>query len=184
MYCKHCGAKLDDNAKFCSSCGGKVDAPAVSEEKVEATPVVTEAPAQTYEPVAESYEPAPNDSFFDQDNNTETYTPAYATTEEAPYLSPEEEEKKNSLAKKALTFGILSIAFALYGVCLAFLGIIFGAKAKSYAAEYKRLYGTMMGRVGVGRGLGIGGLIAGIFFTVFWALYVGIIILAVIGSQM
>ena len=91
-----------------------------------------------------------------------------------------DEKLRNELASKALTFGILSIAFSLYGVFVAFLGIIFGAKAKSYAARYAEEFGEVKGRAGVGRGLGIGGLIAGIVFTVFWAMYFGIIILAAI----
>ena len=27
MYCSNCGAKLADNAKFCTECGAKIDAP-------------------------------------------------------------------------------------------------------------------------------------------------------------
>ena len=95
-----------------------------------------------------------------------------------------DEKLRDELASKALTYGILSVAFALYGVVVAFLGIIFGAKAKSYASKYAEEFGEVKGRAAVGRGLGIGGLIAGIVFTVFWVWYIlFVIMIAVLSAE-
>ncbi len=46
MFCKHCGAQNDDDAKFCSVCGGALEAPV---EQPATQPVQT-APAQPAEP--------------------------------------------------------------------------------------------------------------------------------------
>lgn len=102
---------------------------------------------------------------------------------QTPVTAPVSDEKrKDELATKALTYGILSVVFACYGVIVSFLGITFGIKAKAYAAQYKEEFGTLMGRPAVGRGLGIGGFIAGIFFTAFWALYLFFFIVIIIAG--
>ena len=53
MFCKNCGAKLDDDAQFCEKCGTVVKRPAVQqpkpvepEEKIAQQTLPTESPAE------------------------------------------------------------------------------------------------------------------------------------------
>jgi len=34
MHCKHCGNQIDNDSKFCSFCGGKVDPPKISQPQI------------------------------------------------------------------------------------------------------------------------------------------------------
>lgn len=68
--------------------------------------------------------------------------------------------QRNSSAP--LVFGILAICFCWFGVT-SFLGIIFGAMARSKARQ--TTYGGMSGKVRTGHILGTIGLIAGIVLT-------------------
>ena len=85
-------------------------------------------------------------------------------------VAVENSEQRDNLGGRILTFGILSIAFAVT-FFLSFLGIIFAAVAKSMAAAYVREYGETEGRATVGKNLAKPGLIVGIIFTVFAIIY-------------
>ena len=55
MFCKNCGHKLSDDAKFCSNCGAKVEAETEAEEEiVEPLEIVDET--QVEEEVTETKE--------------------------------------------------------------------------------------------------------------------------------
>ena len=84
--------------------------------------------------------------------------------------SPVSSERRDELGGRILTFGILSIAFALT-FFLSFLGIIFAAVAKSMAATYAREFGETEGRATVGKNLAKPGLIVGIILTVLAVIY-------------
>lgn len=73
-----------------------------------------------------------------------------------------------------LPWGILSVAFAELGI----LGIIFGAIGRSKAKNYP---GTLTGAAKVGAILSKVGLILGIVMTVFWVLYI-IILVAILSN--
>ena len=75
------------------------------------------------------------------------------------------------MAGNVLTWGILSLAFAVSG-CLALLGFIFSFTARKKAREYARLCGELEGRARVGNILGWVGFGVGLGYTAFWVLYV------------
>ena len=147
MFCSNCGNQIVEGAKFCGVCG----APAA--EVTQQTNVQDQQNTQTA-PVSE---PVYEQTFYYERPETED-----------PFVS----EEKNSAAKSALVWGILSLAFGLY---TGLLGIIFACVGFSKANKYKNLNnGILDGKAKVGRGLSIGGLCAGIvvvaLFVLFFAL--------------
>lgn len=99
---------------------------------------------------------------------------------ETPAVDPEQEKLKNEASKSALIWGILSLAFAIEGIIVSFLGIIFACTAFKKADWFQHLNsGVLEGKAKVGRGLAKAGLIVGIIMTVFWALYFLLIIVGV-----
>ena len=98
-----------------------------------------------------------------------------------PEVDPVRKELAEQAAGSALTWGILSLVFAYI---TGFLGIIFGCVGISKAKKFKELNnGVLEGKAKVGRGLSIGGLWFGVGMMIFWALYIGIIVLAAIFSE-
>lgn len=91
--------------------------------------------------------------------------------------------RKDSLAGQVLTWGILSLAFAGSG-CLALLGFIFSFTAKRKANEYLRTFGALEGRARVGHILGRVGFGVGLGMTIFWGVYVTIIVFVAMLSLM
>ena len=130
MYCKNCGAQIDDNARFCSVCGHE----------------------QVTDNVKEPIE-----------------------------LSPAIMDAKDRLANQILTWGILSIAFATT-FWLSLLGFIFSFVAKSKVRMYECNFGPVSYRSKVGRDLAKAGFIVGLIFTIFCAIYLFIILIAIIAE--
>ena len=98
-----------------------------------------------------------------------------------PEVHPVRKAMADEVAGSALTWGILSLVFAYF---TGFLGIIFGCVGISKAKKFKELNnGVLEGKAKVGRGLSIGGLWFGVGMMIFWALYIGIIVLAAIFSE-
>lgn len=148
MFCSNCGNQIVEGAKFCGVCG----APAA--EVTQQTNVQDQPNTQTA-PVSE---PVYEQTFYYERPETED-----------PFIS----EEKNSAAKSALVWGILSLALAFY---TGLLGIIFACVGFSKANKYKKLNnGVLDGKAKVGRGLSIGGLCVGIALV---ALFVLIIFVA------
>ena len=148
MFCSNCGNQIVEGAKFCGVCG----APAA--EVTQQTNVQDQPNTQTA-PVSE---PVYEQTFYYERPETED-----------PFIS----EEKNSAAKSALVWGILSLALAFY---TGLLGIIFACVGFSKANKYKNLNnGVLDGKAKVGRGLSIGGLCVGIALV---ALFVLIIFVA------
>lgn len=125
MFCKHCGAPLDSDAKFCTSCGAGVD------------------PAQS----AQGTTPPPATRWANPAGPSPT---------------------------KVMVFGIIGLALSGLGIP----GIILSIIALKQANEFIRLNGGLFGQAKVGRILGKAGLIVSIVMTVFWVLYVILVILA------
>jgi hypothetical protein len=91
------------------------------------------------------------------------------------------EQMKNSRASQALTWGILSLAFSAT-FCLSLLGFIFSFTARKKAREYAQLFGQLEGRARVGNILGWVGFGTGLGYSIFFTLYFGIIIFAMVLS--
>ena len=84
------------------------------------------------------------------------------------------------MSKSILTFGILAIAFGST-FYLSFLGIVFGAIARSKAKTYLMSY-PLVGRAKVGRILGTVGFVLGIVLTVFFTLWLIVVVFALNSS--
>ena len=89
--------------------------------------------------------------------------------------------KRDEHGGSILKFSILGLAFAA-SFFLSFLGIIFAAISKHKVATYIAEYGETQGRATVGKHLGIAAIISSIVMTVFFTLYLSIIVLAVLLS--
>ena len=90
-----------------------------------------------------------------------------------------EDPNERAQSKSCLIFGILAIAFGS-SFYLSFLGIIFGAIARSKAKTYMMSY-PLVGRAKVGRILGTVGFVLGIILTVFFTIWL-IVVIAAAGS--
>lgn len=121
--------------------------------------------------------------------NEETYCPYCgqdcSCVGSVPYAAPDE-TLRDRMAGEALTWGILSLAFAL-SACLSLLGFIFSFTARKKVGEYRRVFGELEGRSRVGHILSWVGFGVGLGYTVFWILYFTIVafvfgILAISGS--
>lgn len=80
-----------------------------------------------------------------------------------------------------LVFGILALALA---GSTGIVGIIFGILTKKKVNEYLGLGGQLTGKAKVGSILGKVGLILGIVMTVFWAIYITVIIIAAMAGAL
>lgn len=98
---------------------------------------------------------------------------AYTIGQPDPAIEQKTAEEKTSLASSVLTWGILSLAFAISG-CIGLLGFIFSFIAKNKAAKYIAAYGEPEARVSIGKGLAKAGFIVGLIMMIFWTLYFSI----------
>ena len=98
-----------------------------------------------------------------------------------PFYGEPDDQLKNDMAGKTLTWGILSVAFGVSG-CLSLLGFIFSFTARKKAREYARLFGQLEGRARVGNILGWVGFGTGLGYSIFFALYFAIILFAMVLS--
>lgn len=74
-----------------------------------------------------------------------------------------------------LTWGIVAAATCGFGIT----GIIFGKIGKNRARAYVDAHGMTTGQVKAGSIMSNIGFIAGIVMTVFWAIYITVIVIAV-----
>ena len=114
--------------------------------------------------------------------DAETYCPycgqIFSHLDGTPYEIPND-TVKDRMAGQVLTWGILSLAFAVSG-CLSLLGFIFSFTARKKAKEYVRVCGELEGRARVGNILGWVGFGVGLGYTAFWVLYFSIIALVMV----
>ena len=115
-------------------------------------------------------------------SDAETYCPycgqIFSHLDGTPYEIPND-TVKDRMAGQVLTWGILSLAFAVSG-CLSLLGFIFSFTARKKAREYARVCGELEGRARVGNILGWVGFGVGLGYTAFWVLYFSIIALIMV----
>ena len=115
-------------------------------------------------------------------SDAETYCPycgqIFSHLDGTPYEIPDD-TVKDRMAGQVLTWGILSLAFAVSG-CLSLLGFIFSFTARKKAREYARVCGELEGRARVGNILGWVGFGVGLGYTAFWVLYFSLIALIMV----
>lgn len=85
------------------------------------------------------------------------------------------ERLKDEMAGQAFKWGLLSLIFSST-FCLSFLGFIFSFVAKGKASSYETVFGAISGRANAGRILGRIGFGLGLGMTIFFALYLVLIV--------
>ena len=83
-------------------------------------------------------------------------------------------DQQNNQQPNLLVLGILAVVFAELGIP----GIILGAIGRSKGKKFVQAGGTLTGAAKVGYILSLVGLILGIVMTVFWVIYLIVIIAA------
>ena len=91
------------------------------------------------------------------------------------------EAVKDEMAGQVFKWGLLGVIFA-GTFCLSLLGFIFSIIAKNQAANFERTFGEIKGRALAGRILGRIGFGFGLGMTIFFALYIFIIFVSLLGS--
>ena len=158
MFCTSCGKELSPYDRVCPNCG----APVSGDDYQDAAPVGEQASYEqpAYEQPAYDQQPAYAQPTYSQPTyNQPSYTynnPAYPaqTAASASGVTP----------TSVLVWGIAALACACT-FYFAFLGIIFGAIAKSRSNNYIAAYGPISNKVKTGRILGNVGFILGIVLT-------------------
>ncbi len=196
MFCKQCGTKMDDDARFCSVCGTKVGnankQSAVSVEPPQKAQIETGFEQKELFNAEDYYQPSSMKELNDREPSRQQ-TPSYASEGNAAYgtayregtrsyeQSVEQNAEKDRCAGELFKWGLLGLIFADTGI-LSLLGWIFSAKAKRMAQEYAYTYGELKGRAQVGSIFAKIGFILGMVLTIFFAVYFSILFMAVLGS--
>lgn len=98
--------------------------------------------------------------------------PAPAPVQPAPYTpAPASSAMVDSLSSSALTFGILSVCFCWVPI-LSIMALVFGAVAKKKGNTVRAMNGSITGKAKAGHILGCVGLGCSIGMTVFWTVYI------------
>ena len=156
MFCTHCGAEMEEGAKFCSVCGTEAAAARAPQTEVLEAPVNAQP-----SPVSEA-----NAEVYQTGDSAVTYR-----AENAPAADPAE----RIAAADVLRFGIMGIAFAASFI-LSPVGIILSAIGLGKSRRYAASYGSCTGKAKVGHGLSIGGLALGIVLTVLLIVWIILIV--------
>ena len=159
MFCKNCGQEIPEGVKFCGNCGTPV-----------AVQPAPEAPAPQ----------APQPQYQAPQYQAPQPQPQYQAAPQPQYQAPQQQYVQPTYASPAaaqeqpniLVLGILSLVFCSLGIP----GIIIGAIGRSKGKKFIQAGGTLTGAAKVGYILSLLGLIFGIVMTVFWAIYVIVII--------
>lgn len=107
-------------------------------------------------------------------------TPAASQNPDGSFYGEPDNRVKDEMAGKALTWGILSLAFGVSG-CLSLLGFIFSFTARRKAREYALLFGQMEGRAKVGNILGWIGFGTGLGYSIFFTIYFVVFAVIMVG---
>ncbi len=161
MVCKSCGAMIADDARFCTNCGATV-APAAPAQQ----PVQQQQPAQ--QPYVQ--QPYAQQPYAQQPPVQPVYVQQPYGYAQQPIMNT-----PTVNATPILVFGILGLAFACTMI-FSILGIIFSAIAMSKGSTFRMATGTIYGKAKVGRILGKAGLITGIIMSVFFVIYVIVLV--------
>lgn len=174
MFCTKCGAAVEDGVKFCPNCGQPMEqvAPAPQPEpqpvpQPEPQPVYQQ-PQPVYQQPQPAYQPPQQPAYQPA---AQPQQPVYQQTvyQNNVYQQPAGPQPST------LAFGILSLIFCGGGL----LGLIFGAIGRGRGKRYP---GTLTGASKAGYILSTIGMIVGIIMTIFWVVYLGIIIVGLIAA--
>ena len=159
MFCTNCGAQLEDNSIFCIQCGAKIaEVPAapveeiseevnaaiyeqpeiaeVTENVVEAAPVVEETPAEptfANQIYNQMQQPAFNQPYNQPFNQMQQPFGGQPYVQNAPYMTMSQPKKKSSKALiPAILFAIISIAASVM-ICLS------GFKSKELGMAFENI---------------------------------------------
>jgi len=160
MYCKHCGAPLEDGAKFCAACGVAVEeVPEVAEAAVEQEAVAEAAPEAV----------AANPNVEGVKKNRKKNILKYAIMGLA--FAVVSLSFVSSFLTFALSdaFGEAGIYFVLILMCtpLSVLSCVFSFRSGKFAKQYEKEFGELDGVGKVGKILSIPARIVSILTLVF-----------------
>ena len=119
-YCTKCGKALDDNVKFCTSCGAP--APAAAPNNVDATQPLTPPPVQQTPPPQPAPQPRP------QPTPRPAPQPRPQTPPPTPPKSPSSSDYGSGDGGNKKTIVILAVALACVVVICAVVLVIFATK--------------------------------------------------------
>ena len=146
--CKHCGANIDDNAKFCGSCGCANEVIPTMATPVESTPV-----EPTYVEPTPTVEATPVNSVPTYEQPQQNFNQTYQQTAfSQPMYEQPVNNKTNICALVGFIFSIVSL------ICCSFLAPI-GAILSIIGLVQIKKSGEK------GKGLAIAGLIIGVIGT-------------------
>lgn len=182
MICKYCNMENPDGSNFCQFCGAPQKEPAIPELTLDPTPAPEPVPVPelTLEP------PAPADDFAPQPEAP--LTPVYEMPEPAApmyvpvapevaydtYDGPYPEVPADT---QVLKWGIIALCFAIT-FPVNFLGLPFALKARRLSNTFLAWNSGHTVRERLGRIFGTVALPVSIVLTLFFALYILILILA------
>lgn len=163
MFCAKCGKEMEDNAKFCPSCGAEASGETTSEQPAAEQPTAEQPTAE--QPTAE--QPVAEQPAAEQ--------PAAATAQ--PAAGPVGSEPSTGGAVGALVCGIIAMIFCwipfvnIIGLILGIVAMVLGGKARKILPEGKR-------------GMATAGFVLGIIALIISIIYLIIVIAAIaaIGS--
>ena len=137
MFCGNCGRQLDDNAKFCTACGAKVQVIPAAEPAVEKTPVEEKKPLAVHRVEEKPVTAPPAEDMPIAAPRMEEKPVAAPPAEEKPVAAAPAEEKpapkhrKTPKQRKLRRLGILQVLLAILAVVAvvaAVLLIVFSDK--------------------------------------------------------
>lgn len=137
MFCGNCGRQLDDNAKFCTACGAKVQVIPAAEPAVEKTPVEEKKPLTVHRVEEKPVTAPPAEDMPIAAPRMEEKSVAAPPAEEKPVAAAPAEEKpapkhrKTPKQRKLRRLGILQVLLAILAVVAvvaAVLLIVFSDK--------------------------------------------------------
>lgn len=166
IYCTKCGSENNDDSKFCSNCGNKLEQPAsgvfsgesaepVYEKITDAEEVKPEAIPSYQEEIKINY--GPEESGADKQDSAGGSTNVYSTASQTQYYSADNFETKQGggnigFAIASLVCGILSIVcccLTLFSAVLAIAGVVLGIITLCFKYD--------------GKGMAIAGIVTGGF---------------------
>lgn len=201
MYCRVCGTKINDDSAFCYSCGNKVENIATPQPQVQYQPQPqiqvqpqvqpqVNAPQTNYNYAATNQQNYNGYNQINPQNTDYSYVTGTVGANQQNYNGYNQvnyelipvvpQDKVDKLENKIFVLGLISVIIAETGAG-SIVGIILGALAGKNAKRLKRLGCPIKGKAKAGEILGKVGLILSIVMTVFWVLYFGMMLLALLG---